>query len=54
MRKIDWYILKKFLTTFFFSLILLTMISTVIDISEHTDDFADSGLTANQRSCHIF
>jgi len=48
MRKIDWYILKKFLTTFFFSLILLTTISTVIDISEHTDDFADSGLTANQ------
>ena len=48
MRKIDWYILKKFLTTFFFSLILLTTISTVIDISEHTDDFAKSGLTANQ------
>ena len=48
MRKIDWYILKKFLSTFFFSLILLTTISTVIDISEHTDDFAKSGLTANQ------
>ena len=48
MRKIDWYILKKFLTTFFFSLILLTTISTVIDISEHTDDFAKSGLSAKE------
>ena len=48
MRKIDWYILKKFLTTFFFSLILLTTISTVIDISEHTDDFAKSGLTTKE------
>ncbi len=48
MRKIDWYILKKFLTTFFFSLLLLTTISTVIDISEHTDDFAKSGLGAKE------
>jgi lipopolysaccharide export system permease protein len=48
MRKIDWYILRNFLTTFFFSLILLTLISTVIDVSEHTDDFARSGLTASE------
>lgn len=48
MRKIDWYILRNFLTTFFFSLILLTLISTVIDISEHTDDFARHDLTASE------
>ena len=48
MRKIDWYILKNFLSTFFFSLILLTLISTVIDISEHTDDFARSNLSAGE------
>ena len=48
MKKIDWYILKKFLATFFFSLMLLTVISTVIDLSERTDDFARSGLTARQ------
>lgn len=48
MRKIDRYILKKFLSTFFFSLILLTLISTVIDISEHTDDFSKSGLGAKE------
>jgi lipopolysaccharide export system permease protein len=48
MQKIDWYILKKFLSTFLYSLILLTLISTVIDISEHTDDFSQSGLTSRQ------
>lgn len=48
MQKIDWYILKKFLSTFLYSLILLTLISTVIDISEHTDDFSQSGLTSSQ------
>jgi lipopolysaccharide export system permease protein len=48
MRKLDWYILKKFLATFFYSLILLTLISTVIDISEHTDDFSQSGLSSKE------
>ena len=48
MKKIDWYILKKFLVTFFFFLFLFTLIAVVIDISEKTDDFAKSGLTAGQ------
>lgn len=48
MKKIDWYILKKFLSTFFYSIILLTVISTVIDLSERTDDFAKSGLSAKE------
>jgi lipopolysaccharide export system permease protein len=48
LRKLDWYILKKFLTTFFFSLILFTIISTVIDMSEKTDDFAKAALDYTQ------
>ena len=48
MKKIDWYILKKFLSTFFFSVILLTVISTVIDMSEKTDDFVKSGLSSKE------
>jgi len=44
LKKLDWYILQKFLTTFFFSLILFTIISTVIDMSEKTDDFAKANL----------
>jgi lipopolysaccharide export system permease protein len=48
LSKIDWYILKNFLRTFFFSVLLLTLISTIVDISEHTDDFVKSGLTSKQ------
>ncbi len=43
MKKLDRYILKKFLTTFFFSIFLFTVISVVIDTSEKTDDFVKSG-----------
>lgn len=45
MKKIDRYILKKFLSTFFFCILLLTLIVVVIDISEKTDDFVDSHLS---------
>ena len=48
MKKLDWYIIKNFLVTFFFSIFLFTIISVVIDISEHTDDFVQSGLSAWQ------
>jgi lipopolysaccharide export system permease protein len=44
LKKLDWYIFKKFITTFLFSVILFTMISTVIDMSEHMDDFTRSHL----------
>ena len=48
MKKLDWYILKKFLTTFFFCILLFTVIAVVVDISEKTDDFVKSGLSAEQ------
>ncbi len=48
MKKLDWYILRNFLATFFYSLILLTLISTVIDISEKMDNFVKSGLSSKQ------
>jgi lipopolysaccharide export system permease protein len=48
LKKLDWYILKKFLTTFFFCVFLFTVIAVVIDISEKTDDFVKSGLSTSQ------
>tara|TARA_B100001142_G_scaffold330275_1_gene397524 strand:+ start:1342 stop:2418 length:1077 start_codon:yes stop_codon:yes gene_type:complete len=42
MKKIDWYIIKKFLGTFFFSLALILLIVIIFDISEKIDDFLDS------------
>jgi lipopolysaccharide export system permease protein len=48
MKIIDWYIVKKFITTFFFCLIALTVLVVIVDLSEKTDDFAKTGLTAKQ------
>ncbi|XZF15667.1 LptF/LptG family permease [Chitinophagaceae bacterium MMS25-I14] len=39
IKKLDWYIIKKFLGTFFFAIIILAVISCVIDYSEKIDDF---------------
>ncbi len=44
MKILDWYILKKFLVTFFFCLAALTVLVVIIDLSEKTDDFAKTGL----------
>ena len=48
MKKIDWYILRKYITTFVFAILLLTFITMVIDTSEKADDFVQSGLSAWQ------
>jgi len=48
MKKLDSYILKKYFTTFFFCLILFTAIVVVVDISEKTEDFSRSGLSASR------
>jgi lipopolysaccharide export system permease protein len=42
--KIDRYILKSFLIAFFFVLLLVLTIVTVVDFSERADDFAKSNL----------
>ncbi|HAS36200.1 MAG TPA: permease [Flavobacteriales bacterium] len=39
MKKLDWYILKRFLTTFFFMLMVIMLIAVVFDVSEKIDDF---------------
>ena len=48
MKKIDRYILSKYLTTFFFCLILLTAIVVIVDISEKTDNFVKSKLSVSK------
>ncbi|MEO6327667.1 MAG: LptF/LptG family permease [Ginsengibacter sp.] len=45
MKILDWYILKKYLVTFFFCLVLLTVMVLVIDLSEKADDFAKTKLS---------
>ena len=45
LKIIDWYIIKKYLGTFFFTLILFIVISVVFDISEHMDNFLKNNTT---------
>ena len=45
MKKLDWYIIKKFLGTFFFTLALILLIVIVFDISEKIDDFLENKLS---------
>lgn len=47
MRILDWYILKRYLVTFFFTLLILIPIAVAIDISEKIDKFlAHANLSA--------
>ena len=48
LTKLDWYILKKFFTTFIFCMLLFTVIAVAVDSSEKTDDFVKTGLTTGQ------
>ncbi|MDB2473098.1 LptF/LptG family permease [Schleiferiaceae bacterium] len=47
MNKLDWYILKKFMGSFFLTMILILAIAIVFDISEKIDDF-QNGATMNE------
>ena len=48
MKRFDWYIIKKFLSTFLFTLSLILVIVIVFDISEKIDDFLRSEVSLNQ------
>lgn len=41
IKILDWYIIKKFLGTFFFAMALIIAIAIVFDISEKIDDFLE-------------
>jgi len=42
MKKIDYYIIKKFLGTFFYAIALLTIIIIIFDVSEKIADFIEN------------
>ena len=48
MKKFDWYIIKKFLSTFFFTISLILIIVIVFDISEKIDDFLRSNVSVEK------
>lgn len=48
IKKLDWYIIKKYLSTFFFVMVLITMVAVVIDFSDKTDKFVREELPLGQ------
>lgn len=48
LKKIDAYIIKKYLSTFFFTVLIFTMISIVIDFSDKVEDFIEEDVTIYQ------
>lgn len=41
IKKLDWYIIRKFLGTFIFSILLIIMVAVIFDLSEKLDDFLE-------------
>lgn len=48
MKLLDKYILKQFLSTFFFVVLILLSVIAVIDLTDKMDKFAKAGVTASQ------
>ena len=42
LKKLDWYIIRKFLGTFFFSIVLILSIAIVFDLTEKLDEFFEN------------
>ncbi len=54
MKKLDWYILKKILSTFFFVVFILVLVISVIDFTEKNDDFMEHKLGALEIAAYYF
>ncbi len=54
MKKLDWYILRKFLGTFFFAILIFAVLSVVIDITEKIDNFIKHNLSASYIVTHYY
>jgi lipopolysaccharide export system permease protein len=52
MKILDKYILKSLLSTFFFVVLILLAVITVIDLTEKMDKFAKAGVTSGQISAY--
>lgn len=48
LKTLDWYILKKFMTTFFFTVLIFSMIGVVIDFSEKVEKFIEEPITQRE------
>ena len=54
MKKLDWYIFKKYIGTFFFAISLLIIIVIVFDVSENIDSFMKNEATFKEVVFHYY
>lgn len=54
MKKLDWYIFKKYIGTFFFSISLLILIVIVFDVSENIDSFIKNEASFKEVVLHYY
>ena len=54
LKIIDWYIIKKQITTTIFIVIIFSVIAGVVDASEKADDFVKSGKSGLLHPYKIF
>ena len=45
LKKLDWFIIGKFLRTFFFTVLIFSMVSLIIDFSEKIERFIESDIS---------
>ncbi|MBP5210795.1 MAG: LptF/LptG family permease, partial [Bacteroidales bacterium] len=45
LKKLDWYIIKKFIGTYLFSFLVIIIIVIIVDISEKIDNFVDHNVS---------
>lgn len=48
LQKLDWYIIRKFMMTFFMSILLLAVIIIIFDVSEKIEDFVRKEAPLNE------
>lgn len=48
LKKIDYYIIKKFLGTYFFAIVIIISIAVVFDLSEKVEDFIEKSAPVNE------
>ena len=54
LKKLDWYIIGKFLRTFFFTVLIFSMVTVVIDFSEKVERFIESDITKQEIAFEYF
>ncbi len=48
IKILDWYIIKKFLSTFFFTVLIFLMIAVILDFSEKVEKFIEEPITTKE------